>query len=156
MAVLKGNMYGVMVNGEFLQCEISCEITITTDMLEKSGSHGGRYKHFRPGYISWAISAESRAVLNLLSTSSNNLIVSQLDQLELEVYISARQSNVQTFDIGGSVFISSQQLSFGNTGFASHNLTMQGTSALNLTADELEGIINSNPIEANYPIINQN
>lgn len=157
MAGLRGELYGVRIGGYYLPCEIDCEITITTDMIEKSGSHGGRYKHFRAGYINWTISANARLVLGLLQSSSNALLEAQRNGLELEVFISARSSNTNTFDIGGTVIISSQQLSFGNRGFANHSITMQGTGGLGLTYEEIMLIINSNPIQAEYPLIyNQN
>lgn len=142
---LRGNIYGVKINDDFLPCEIDCEITITTDMIEKSGSHGGRFKHFRPGYINWNISANARTVIGLLNSSSNSLLEYQINGIEIEVYISARQSNVQEFDIGGIVLISSQQLSFGNSGFSNHSITMQGVGELGLTYDEIQAIINAQP-----------
>lgn len=153
MAGLRGELYGIRIGQDYLPCEIDCEITITTDMIEKSGSHGGRYKHFRAGYINWAISANARLVLGLLQSNSNALLEAQRNGLELEVFISARQSNTNTFDIGGTVLISSQQLSFGNRGFASHNLTMQGTGELGLSYEEIALIINSNPSTADYPLV---
>lgn len=150
---LKGVLYGVKVNEDFMECEIDCELTITADMVNKSGSHSGRYRHYRYGYISWSITCNARAVLGILNSSSNSLIESQLEQRELEVYISARQSNTNVFDIGGTVLIPNQVLSFPNTGFASHNVTFQGSGPLNMTAEELSIIIDTNPIETAWPDI---
>lgn len=153
MAGLRGELYGIRVNGDFIPCELDCEITITSELVGKSGSQHGKYRRYRYGYISWSISCNARAVVGLLNSSSQNLILSQLDQIELEVYISARQSNIRTFDIGGMVLIETQQLTFPNTGYANHSISMKGNGELNLTAEELDFIINANPIQTAWPII---
>lgn len=153
MAGLRGELYGIRVNGDFLQCELDCEITITSELVGKSGSQYGKYRRYRYGYINWSISCNARAVVGLLNSSSQNIIQSQLDQIELEVYISARQSNIRTFDIGGMVLIETQQLTFPNTGFANHSISMKGSGQLNLTAEEIYLIINAMPADADKPLI---
>lgn len=153
MAGLRGEVYGVRINGDFIPCEIDCEITITSELVGKSGSQHGKYRRYRYGYISWSISCNARAVVGLLNSSSQNLISSQLDQIELEVYISARQSNIRTFDIGGMVLIETQQLTFPNTGYANHSISMKGNGELNLTAEEIDFIINANPSTEDYPLV---
>lgn len=153
MAGLRGELYGVKINGDFIPCEIDAEITITSELVGKSGSQHGKYRRYRYGYISWSISCNARAVVGLLNSSSQNLITSQLDQIELEVYISARQSNIRTFDIGGMVLIETQQLAFPNTGYANHSISMKGNGELNLTAEEIDLIINAMPADADKPLI---
>lgn len=149
---LKAVLYGIRVGNDFVNCEIDSEITITRDMLNKSGSHGGAYKHFRYGYISWSISMSAKSVISILKGSFNNLIDAQLEGRELEVFLSARQSNIQQVDIGGTVLIPSISLSFPNSGASTHSVTFQGTGVLNVDVEDLGLIINEMPIEAEKPV----
>lgn len=154
---LKGILYGIRVGTDFIPCEISCELSINRDIINKSGSHAGKYRSYRYGYIDWGMTCESKAVISLLQSSTNNLINAQLTGVDMEVFISARQSNVQEFVIGGNVLIPSQVLNFSNTGYASHNITFKGTGLLYNSMSGESIIINNNPADADYPLIyNQN
>lgn len=150
---LKACLYGIRVGNDFVPCELDCELNVTRDMINKSGSAYGSYRHYRYGYISWTITCNARAVVSVLNSSFNNLLRSQLSGQEIEVYISARQSNTVNIDIGGTVLIPSQTLNFGNSGFANHSITFQGTGILNDYVEEFGLIINAMPAYADKPIV---
>lgn len=144
---IKAALYGIRIGQDFIPCEISCELNITREMIKKSGSHGGAYNHYRYGYIDWTITAEANTVFSLLQSSTSSLMEAQLLGREIEVYISARQSNVKQIDFGGTVLIPSQTISFPNSGLSKHNITFQGTGILSEYVDQFDIIINAMPIE---------
>ena len=127
---MKGNMYGIRVGDDFIPCEISCEITITREMISKTGSWSGQYRAFKYGYADWQITLDAHSFLGVVGSSLNSLIDAQLGGVILDVYISARQSNVEEFDIGGSVLIPAMTITFPNTGKSTFNVTFQGTGDL--------------------------
>ncbi len=161
MAVLHGKLYGVRVvgnsgsSGDFLNCEIESSISIQRNLINKSGSHSGKYTHKRYGLINWSITANAKSIFSLLNGSLNNLIKYQLDgNVELEVYISARTSNTQSFDLGGKVLIPSININFPNTGSSKFDITFEGNGELLVDGiHDINLIINEMPIEADKPLI---
>lgn len=142
---IKGNIYGIRVNGDFINCELSCSLTVNRQMVNKSGSHSGKYRHYRAGYIDWSITADARTVISVLSGSFNNLLDSQLSGTEIDVFISARVSNVRQIDLGGKVLIPNISVGFPNSGFSTYNVTFQGTGELIADIDDMYYLINAMP-----------
>ena len=146
---IKGNIYGIRVNGDFINCELSCSLTVNRQMVNKSGSHSGKYRHYRAGYIDWSITADARTVVSVLSGSFNNLLDSQLSGTEIDVFISARVSNVRQIDIGGKALIPNISVGFPNSGFSTYNVTFQGVGELITDIEELDVLINAMPYSDN-------
>lgn len=150
--MLRGNIYGVKVGDDFVSCELGCELSITREMINKSGSWSGQSKAFRYGYYEWSITCDGNSFLGAIQSSLNNLMEAQLAGIELDVMISARVSNTQQFDIGGKVLIPKLSVLFPNTGMSTFNVTFQGTGDLNVNIDFWQ-IINAMPITADKPNI---
>lgn len=153
---LQGRLYGIKVggeNGDFIDCEISCEITVTRDILNKSGSHGGQYKHFRYGYTSWSITFDAKTVISPLLGAVGKLLENQLNGDIIEVYITNRISNTEVITIGGNVLLPNLSITFPNTGASTFNITCQGTGELMRYFEEYGTIINAQPYFADKPYI---
>lgn len=144
---LQGRVYGISVGGNFVNCEISCSLDVQREMINKSGSHGGSARFYRPSYYSWSISVDAKTVISVLSGSFNNLLKAQLAGTELDVYLMARVSNVQEINIGGKVLIPNLNVTFPNTGSSTFTTTFQGTGPLNVDVQELFNIINQMPYD---------
>lgn len=155
MGVLQGNMYGIRVggeNGDLINCEIECSLSVNRATLNKSGSHGGAYVHKRYGYINWSITANAKSVISILKGSLNNLIKYQLEGQIIEVFIMARVSNASFVKIGGNVLIPSINVNFPNIGSSKFDVTFEGTGELIVDIEDLGLIINEMPIEADKPL----
>ena len=148
---IKGSIYGLKIDGHYMPCEISCELSVNREMIGKSGSAHGKFRKYRYGYIDWSVSADARSVIAPLRSAINNLLTSQLAGVELEMEITARVSNTQAFDISGSVLIPNISLSFPNTGYSTYNVTFQGNGELKVNAEEFWYIINAQPYNAEKP-----
>ena len=151
---LKGQHYGVKIgiakasDGDFLNCELNSNLTINVDMVNKSGSHGGRARHYRAGYYTWQVEVEMRSFLSLLKGSMNNLILAQLIGTELEIFITNRISNTQEMSMWGTVLIPNLSVSFPNSGYSKTTVTLQGVGELNCDFDNFLDIINSMPYDS--------
>lgn len=150
--MLRGNLYGVRIGNEFISCELNCEITITREMINKTGSWSGQAKAFRYGYYEWSITCDARSFLGSIGSSLNNLLDAQLNGVILDVFIDARTSNTQSFQLGGKVLIPALSIAFPNNGYSTFNITFQGTGDLTANAD-FWTIINAMPITADKPYI---
>lgn len=134
---LQGRHYGVKIglagasDGDFVSCELSANLTINRDMINKSGASGGSARHYRYGYYSWQVEVEMRSFISLLRSSTNNLVVSQLSGTELEVFITNRVSTTQEITMWGTVLIPNLSISFPNTGYSKTTITLQGVGNLN-------------------------
>lgn len=150
---LRGQHYGVKIgiaggtDGDFINCELASTLTITRDMVNKSGSHGGSARHYRYGYYTWQVEVEMRSFLSLLKGSMNNLILSQLAGTELEVFITNRISNTQEILMWGTVLIPNINVSFPNSGYSTTTVTLQGTGELQSDFSNFLDIINSMPFD---------
>lgn len=150
---MEGRLYGLSINGDFVNCELSCDLTVTRDMVNKSGSYGGASRQYRYGYYNWSITLEAKSIISTLSGSFNNILSAQLAGQELDVYIMARVSNIQEVSIGGKVLIPNFNLTFPNTGSSRYSVTFQGNGDLNVDIEEFWNIVNSMPYNANKDII---
>ena len=150
---IKGSIYGLKIAGHYIPCEISCELSVTRDMIGKSGSAHGKYRRYRYGYIDWQITADARTVISSLKSSANRLLISQLEGVELDIEMTARISNTQAFDIKGKVLIPNFTLSMPNTGYSTYNVTFQGNGDLTVDAEEFWHIINAQPYDSDKPNI---
>lgn len=131
---MQGNAYGIKLGDDFIPCEISCELIINREMINKSGSGSGKFRKYRYGYIDWSVTMDAKSVISILSGGINNLITSQLGGQELELMITARVSNVDPFDVSGTVLIPNLSLTLGGTGQSTHSVTFQGSGALQVEA----------------------
>ena|SRR5690606_35448470 len=156
---LRGQHYGVKIglagasDGDFINCELASTLTISRDMVNKSGSAGGAARHYRYGYYTWQVEVEMRSFLSLLKGSMNNLIVSQLDGTELEVFITNRISNTQEMLMWGTVLIPNLTVSFPNTGYSTTTVTLQGTGELQSDFSNFLDIINSMPYDEEKDLV---
>lgn len=157
---LRGQHYGVKIGvagstagADFINCELASTLTITRDMINKSGSHGGAARHYRYGYYSWQVEVEMRSFLSLLKGSMNNLILSQLAGTELEVFITNRISNTQEMLMWGTVLIPNLTVSFPNSGYSTTTVTLQGTGELQSDFSNFLDIINAMPHDSVKPIV---
>lgn len=156
---LRGQHYGVKIglagasDGDFINCELASTLTITRDMINKSGSHGGAARHYRYGYYTWQAEVEMRSFLSMLKGSMNNLVVSQLAGTELEVFITNRISNTQEMLMWGTVLIPNINVSFPNSGYSTTTVTLQGTGELNCDFDNFLDIINAMPYTEIKPLV---
>jgi len=156
---LRGQHYGVKIglagasDGDFINCELASTLTISRDMVNKSGSHGGASRHYRYGYYTWQVEVEIRSFLSMLKGSMNNLIVSQLAGTELEIFITNRISNTQEMLMWGTVLIPNLTVSFPNTGYSTTTVTLQGTGELQSDFSDFLNIINAQPYYEDKDII---
>lgn len=152
MAV-QGRLYGISVDGDFVNCEIACSISVSRELLTKSGRTGGQARQFRYGAYTWQIDLDARSVVSILKGSFNSLLEAQLEGRELEVFIMARQTNIQEIKIGGTVLIPDLSISFPNSGYSSYNVTFKGSGLLSHDIETLYNIINSMPADADKPLV---
>lgn len=150
---MQGNAYGIKLGDDFIPCEISCELIINREMINKSGSGSGKFRKYRYGYIDWSVTMDAKSVISTLSGGINNLITSQLGGQELELMITARVNNIQPFDISGTVLIPNLSLSFSGNTPSTHSVTFQGSGELKAETVLFWQIINAQPANAEKPYI---
>lgn len=132
---MKGSIYGVKLNGQFIPCETNCEINVTRELLNTSGSAGGSNKSYIYGYSDWTVSVDSKFIISTLASSNNNVLLAQLAGQTMTLMIAARVSNTQLFELSGTVLIPSLTITLPAQGEATSNIKLQGTGILSTNID---------------------
>lgn len=151
----KGKLIRLKIDGDYIPCELSCEINVNQEVLPVTNNTQGRAKSFIRGYYEWSVTLESNF------TSINNKSASQilLGKILLDgdgsvgLEIVSHDTSGMPFILMGNVIPTTWNLSAGASGLATNNTTFQGNGELILSYDAFWNIINAMPADAEKPNI---
>lgn len=151
----KGKLTRLKFNGEYIPCELSCEINIEQEVLPTTNSTQGRARSFIRGYYGWTVTMEGNFSINSTDASSAKIIELILNDGtgECELEILANDPDNPPFGLKGTAIPTGFNLSAGNSGNTTNNVSFQGSGELEFDYDIWFRIINAMPITADKPNI---
>lgn len=64
---MDGKLVGLKIDGNYVDCEISCTLTVSNEHLDASGATNGNWRYFIEGYKSWNVTVNAKALRNASS-----------------------------------------------------------------------------------------
>jgi predicted secreted protein len=152
--MIAGNLIGLMINGAFTSCEVSCQINFNQVMIPSSAIDSGGWAEFVAGLRSWTLSVNGNLLLESVPNDIKALIMSgYINQLPVFASFSTMPfANIQV-SFSGAVVFNTASIAAASTGSANWTATLQGTGELTPSYSDLGLLIDSMPSEALYPII---
>lgn len=118
------------IGGKLLVAETSCDIELSTSMIETSSKDSGAWKTQIPGRKSWGLSAT--VYLDYADPTTqytyDQLLTAWLDQTVLDVAF--KTTTVQDTLLYGTAYIESKPVKAGDQTIATCDIKMVGTGAL--------------------------
>lgn len=144
---IKAKLTRFKINGSYVPCELSCELTITQETQQITNNTNGRAKSFRRGYYEWSANVDTKFTVSSSQASSVALLKTVLDDGDgiIDVELITIGDDEAPFSIKGQAIITSSVLSAGNTGHFGNNIVLQGSGALEMDYDIWWRIINAMP-----------
>lgn len=139
---MPGNLIGLKIDGNFVDCETSCEVSWETDLLPASPQDSGGWKEYIAGVRSWSVTLNAAMLLRMSGTGLNTILNAFLTGGNMAVRVTTkRQDLYPSFTIYGNVILQNGGLSAAVNSMASWNATLQGNGKMNIE-------INSNIVQA--------
>lgn len=150
----KGKLIRVKIKGEYVPCELSCEVQVNQELFQVTNNTNGRAKSFKKGYYDWSVVLEGRLHVSDNAGASQSILGYILgEDEEIELNILSNDPNGAPFILIGNAIPTTWQMTAGNTGFATSSSTFQGSGELRQDFDLYFRIINAMPADADYDTI---
>lgn len=143
--LIRGSQLVLSVDGDYINCETSCELAVNTEMLGKSSSTGGKWRHFREGYKDWTMTADARTILSSFNGSFNRVIDKMIFGGQVRCEMSFTIDNSKVISISGQAYPQNFNLLSPSQGYSTYNVVFQGTGELFTEFEEFFTIINAMP-----------
>lgn len=151
---IRGALTGLKINGKFVDCETSCDFNFDRDMIPVSPYSAGGWKHFKPGLRGWKMNVNGNLLLRSIGiTDIKTVLDAVLTGEEMEVEFRTRGDIAPYLSISGNALPMSGGINGPNKGKATWTVTFQGTGPFTTDYEAFYLLINSMPIEADYPLI---
>lgn len=153
---IEGKLLGLMVDGEFTTCEVSCSIRVSNQLLDASGENNGNWVHNIEGYKSWQMSVNARLMINSSPAGFSQIFKKNLlAQQQYEVVIANRISDdIPEFIIRGMARIQDLDMNALSDSKADYSITFIGNGPFTeVDFEEFFTIINAMPAYADKPNI---
>lgn len=127
MPKISGNLLGLEINGNFIDCETSCEFTFEVEMRGASAVTSGRWREVIPGIRSWSVSVNAMLVLSSVGNNVDVVYNAFISGEMLGVKFRARPTSDEEFTISGNAFVTSGAISGPINALANFNTTLTGS-----------------------------
>lgn len=152
--MIPGSLIGLMINGAFVSCEVSCQINFTQDNIASSAIDSGGWKEYVNGIRGWSMSVNGSLLLEAVGSDIKAMIqTGYINQYPMFAQFSTQPSEDIQLSFSGAVLFNTANISAASTGVANWTATLQGTGELVATYQNLPLLIDSMPSEALYPIV---
>lgn len=150
--VIQGKLMGLTVNGNFVECETSCDFNCDVEMLPASAVTSGRWKEFIPGIRSWTMSVNMNLLLSTANLADakvilNGVLTGEMFALEFRT----KTAISPHFIISGNAYVQNQGISAQFAGITTSTVTFQGSGPFTTDFEAFYLIINAMPIVADKP-----
>lgn len=152
--MIPGSLIGLMINGAFVSCEVSCQINFNQNMIPSSAIDSGGWAEFVAGLRSWTISVSGNLLLEAVGSDIKALIQTGfINQYPMFAEFSTQPSEDIQLSFSGAVLFNTASIAAASTGVANWTATLQGTGQLAANYQNLPLLIDAMPSEADYDII---
>jgi predicted secreted protein len=131
MALVNGTDLRIFVGTKKIAFETSCDIELSTTMIETSSKDSGAWETAIPGRKSWGLSATIQLDYNDADTTVytyDELLTAWLNQSVLTV--SFKTSATQATILTGSAYVESKPVKGGDMEIATVDVKLKGTGEL--------------------------
>ena len=154
MSNVAGNLIGLMYNGAFVSCEVSCTINFEREMLAASAIDSGGWKEFIYGVRGWSVTVNANLLLEAVGADVKVAITGGFIQsLPILLNFSTRPSATTQLNLSGLALLQNGQITSPAAGIATTSLTFQGTGPLTTSFQNSLLLIDAMPASADRPII---
>lgn len=101
---ISGNILGLEIDGKFIACETSCELTYEADMRGVSPETSGGWKEWLPGARTWSINLNATALLKTTGADYKTVLEAFVLRKRLKIRFKSKKVGVSNFAIVGFVF----------------------------------------------------
>lgn len=152
--MIPGSLMGLMINGAFISCEVSCQINLNQTMLESSAIDSGGWQEFIAGIRGWTISVNGNLLLESVPSDIKGMITTgYINQLPMFASFSTMVSSDIQMSMSGAVLFNTASIAAASQGVANWQCQLQGTGKLTTSYQDYQLLIDSMPAEENYPIL---
>ena len=123
---MPGNVLGLEIDGTFISCETSCEMSFETDLLPASSVTSGKWKEYIDGSKSWSVTVNAGMLLRMAGTGLNTILKEFLTGQLMSIRIATKYDDIPSFAIVGNVRLRSGGSSASVNSLASWNATLEG------------------------------
>lgn len=151
--VIKGSLIGIKVDGNFINCETSCDFNCEIEMLPASAVTSGRWKEVIPGLRSWTMSVNMNLLLATVAADVKSILMGALltgDKVFLD--FSTKTAISPLLSISGYAYPQTIGISAPGQGIATSTITFQGSGPFTTQVEQFYLIINAQPIEDDKPV----
>lgn len=143
MPGLQGTLLGLQVGGVFVSCELSCDFNFTVDMLPASAVDSAGWKEFISGIRSWSVNVSGRLLAEAVGADFKTIIEYVKQRFPVYLTIGTRPSATTQMSISGYALPATGGFSGPNKGFASWQVSFQGTGEFTTSFQDYELIIDA-------------
>lgn len=134
---MSGNLLGLEIDGTFVSCETSCELSFETDLLPASATMSGRWKEFISGTRSWSVSVNAGMLIRMSGTGLNTILNAFITGERMSIKIKTKfQDSIPSFAIVGYVRLRNGGLNASVNSLANWNATLDGDGPFNAEINE--------------------
>lgn len=126
---LSGNLVGVEIDGKFVVCETSCELSFEADMMDASAVDSGRWKGVIAGLRSWSVSVNASTLIQSSASDFNTILNAFISDVVMKVRIRTKVPMIGSVIITGNVIVQSGGLSAAVNSTTGWNTVLQGDGA---------------------------
>lgn len=124
---MPGNVLGLEINGDFVSCETSCEMSFENDLLPASSITSGAWKEYIPGVKSWSVTVNAGMLLRMAGTGLNTILNAFLTGQLMGIRIATKYDDeLPSFAIVGNVRLRTGGFSAAVNSLANWNATLEG------------------------------
>jgi len=139
---MPGNLVGLQIDGSFIDCETSCDVSFETDLMPASPRDSGGWKEYISGVKSWSITLNAGMLMRMAGTGLNTILNAFLSGQPMAVKVTTKKQDLYpNFTIYGNVLLQNGGINAAVNSLASWNATFQGDGAMNIS-------INDNVVQA--------
>lgn len=124
---MSGNLLGVKLGGQFIDCEMSCELNFENDLLPASPIDEGRWKSYIDGVRSWNVAVNAGTLMRMSGTGFNTILNWFINGGLMEVSIETKAQDIYpSLVISGNVRLRNGGLSASVNTLSTWNTTLEG------------------------------
>lgn len=153
MQAFEGKQIRLSVDGDYVNCETNCELSVNTETIGKSNNTTGKFRKYRKGYIDWTMSVDARSIISSFKGGFNRVLTNMLFGDNITVEMSIIIGGDKIMSVKGEAFPMNFTLTNPSVGMSTYNVVFRGTGELFTEFEEFWQIINAMPYNADKPLV---
>jgi len=134
---MPGNLIGLQIEGNFIDCETSCEVAFETDLMPASPQDSGGWKEYISGVRSWSVTLNAGMLMRMAGTGLNTILNAFLTGQQMAIKVTTKNQDLYpNMTLSGNVLLQNGGFSAAVNSLASWNATFQGNGALAISIND--------------------